>query len=269
MDYRAGVEVVPAMAGTAADTATGVVFHDRGRDGVRQADEPGVEGVLVSNGREVVRTDADGTHALPAYDDMTVMMQEPAGFDVPVDATGVPQFFYVHKPDGTPEDLRYGGLAPTGPLPAAINFPLVRTAPAERFSRVAVGDTRPYSNTEVGYVRDAVPRNLLARDLGDARCLLLLGDVMGDDLGLLPRFKDMMSVVGLPQDYEHGNHDYHAGSDEHSADSWRRLYGPNDYAFEIGEVVFVALDNVVHPCGAADMRRPGREDCSDRNASPT
>ena len=147
----------------------------------------------------------------------------------------------------------------------------MRTAPAERFSRVAVGDTRPYSNTEVGYVRDAVPRNLLARDLGDARCLLLLGDVMGDDLGLLPRFKDMMSVVGLPQDYVHGNHDYDydAGSDDHSADSWRRLYGPNDYAFEIGEVVFVALDNVVHPCGAADMRRPGREDCSDRNASPT
>jgi hypothetical protein len=263
-DYQGTVEVVPATTGDAADTARGVVFHDLSRDGVRQADEPGVEGVLVSNGRDVVRTDEDGAYALPVFDDMTVMVQEPAGFDVPVNADGVPQFFYIHKPDGTPEDLRYGGLPPTGPLPAAINFPLVRTATAARFSCVAMGDTQPYSNTEVGYVRDTIPRNLLAHDLADARCLLLLGDVMGDDLGLLPRFMEMMSVVGLPQYYVHGNHDYDfdASSDAHSADSWRRLYGPNYYAFEIGEVVFVALDNVVYPCGEDDAG-PGREECTD------
>ena len=270
MDYVATVDVAPAMAGTSADTATGVVFDDLSRDGVRQADEPGVAGVLVSNGREVVRTGADGSYALPAYADMSVMVQEPAGFDVPVNADGVPQFFYTHKPDGTPGELRYGGLAPTGPLPAAINFPLVRTARAERFSCVAMGDTQPYSHTEVGYVRDGIARNLVDRDLTDARCLLLLGDVMGDDLGLLPRFMDMMSVVGLPQYYVHGNHDYDfdAGSDAHSADSWRRLYGPNYYAFEIGEVLFVALDNVVYPCGEDDVG-PGREDCTDPAEGPT
>ncbi len=270
MDYVADVDTVSAMAGTAADTATGVVFEDLSRDGVRQADEPGVAGVVVSNGRDVVRTDADGAYQLPVFDDMTVMVQEPAGYDVPVNAHGVPQFFYIHKPDGTPENLRYGGLEPTGPLPAAINFPLVRTERAERFACVAMGDTQPYSNTEVGYVRDGIARNLLARDLDDARCLLLLGDVMGDDLGLLPRFLDMMSVTGLPQYYIHGNHDYDfdASADAHSADSWRRLYGPNYYAFEIGDVMFVALDNVVYPCGEDDAG-PGREDCTDPAEGPT
>jgi len=270
-DYQASVHVVPAMAGATAATATGSVFHDLSRDGVRQADEPGVAGVVVSNGRDVVRTDDDGAYALPVFDDMTVMVQEPAGWDVPVDDDGVPQFFYIHKPAGTPEDLRYGGLAPTGPLPAEINFPLVRRERADSFSCVAMGDTQPYSNTEVGYVRDSIARNLLARDLSDTRCMLLLGDVMGDDLGLLPRFLDMMSITGLPQYYVHGNHDYDfdANSDAHSADSWRRLYGPNYYAFEIGDVLFVALDNVVYPCGKEDAQRPGREACTDPAEGPT
>ncbi len=80
--------------------------------------------------------------------------------------------------------------------------------------------------------------------------MILLGDVMGDDLGLLPRFKQMMSAVGLPQYYVHGNHDYDfdATDDAHSADTWRREYGPAYYSFDIGDVHFVVLDNVVYPC---------------------
>lgn len=268
MDYVAGIHVVPADGNSAADTVTGAVFHDLSRDGIRQDDEPGIAGVLVSNGREVVVTDVDGSYALPVYDNMTVMATEPAAWDVPVNEDGVPQFFYHHKPEGTPRTLRYGGLPATGPLPAAINFPMIRSDVTEDFTCVAMGDTQPYSNTEVGYVRDSIVDGLLSHDL-DASCMLLLGDVMGDDLGLLPRFMDVMSVVGLPQYYIHGNHDYDfdATSDEDSADSWRNIYGPNYYSFEIGEVLFVALDNVVYPCGPDDAG-PGREVCTEAGAAP-
>ncbi|MCG8592629.1 MAG: metallophosphoesterase [Proteobacteria bacterium] len=54
------VGVAPAAA-----EMTGVVFEDRDRDGVRDARERGRAGVAVSNGREVVRTDADGRYTLP------------------------------------------------------------------------------------------------------------------------------------------------------------------------------------------------------------
>ncbi len=271
MDYVASIDIV-ASGGEPPAMASGTVFEDLSRDGVRQDDEPGIAGVIVSNGREAVRTDDRGRYELPAFDDMTVMVSEPAGYDTPVNDDGVPQFFYIHKPRGTPEDLRYGGLPPTGPLPAAINFPLIRDPGAtDRFSCLAMGDTQPYSNTEIGHVRDGVLKDLLRHDLSDARCMLLLGDVMGDDLGLLPRFMDLFSVVGLPQYYIHGNHDFDfdATSDAHSADSWRRIYGPAYYSFEIGEVLFVALDNVIYPCGEEHLGPGGRDACVDPEAEPT
>ena len=267
-DYVADIHVVAASvdgAGTEADSVSGTVFHDLSRDGVRQDDEPGVAGVIVSNGRDVTQTSSDGSYRLPVFDNMTVMVQEPAAWDVPTDENGVPQFFYHHKPGGTPEPLRYGGLAPTGPLPQAINFPMARTGADNQFSCVMMGDTQPYSNTEIGYVREGVLDSLLDRDLAQAECVVMLGDVMGDDLSLLPRFMNLWSVLGLPQYYIHGNHDYDfdATSDAHSADSWRQIYGPNYYSFEIGNAVFIALDNVVYPCGPEDDGPGGRNACAD------
>lgn len=261
-DYVAGIE----SYGEAADagTARGTVFLDRSQDGMRQDDEPGIEGVIVSNGRDVTVTDADGRWELPAFDNMTLMVTKPSGYATPTNADGVPQFFYHHKPDGTPEPLRYGGLEPTGPLPEAVNFPLVERDEPESFRCVAMGDTQPYSNEEIGWVRDGTLASLLARDdLGDVPCMLLLGDVMGDDLELLPRLMNVFSVLGIPQYYVHGNHDFDfdATDDAHSADSWRQIYGPNYYAFEIGQVFFVALDNVVYPCTEADRADDDRANC--------
>jgi hypothetical protein len=261
VDYKASIDVVrgrDTRARRAADTVTGAVFHDRNMDGKHQRRrEPGVEGVLVSNGREVVQTDAEGAYELPVYDDMTVFVTKPADWTVPTDDDNVPQMAYNHKPAGSPE-LRFGGLEPTGPLPRAINFPMIPARQTDEFSCVVMGDTQPYSNTEVGYVRDSIVTDLLARDLVDAECMLLLGDVMGDDLGLLPRFKNMMSAVGLPQYYVHGNHDYDfdATDDADSADTWRREYGPAYYSFDIGDVHFVMLDNVVYPCTAEEDLPP-------------
>ncbi|MGL4238784.1 calcineurin-like phosphoesterase C-terminal domain-containing protein [Tabrizicola sp.] len=268
--YVADIHTVPATAGQTADMARGAVFHDLSRDGVRQEDEPGIGGVIVSNGRDAVKTGPDGAYELPVFDNMTVMVVKPADYDTPVNADGVPQFSYVHKPAGTPQKFRYGGIAPTGPLPVEINFPLLRRPVGEEFSCVAMGDTQPYSNTEVGYVRDSVLDSILRQDYQGVECQLLLGDVMGDDLGLLPRFMDIMSVTGFPQYYIHGNHDYDfdALSDADSADSWRTLYGPNYYAFEIGKVFFVALDNVVFPCTAAEAKPGDRERCGSTEGNP-
>jgi hypothetical protein len=240
------------------------VFLDLSRDGARQQGEPGLPGVIVSNGRDAVATDAEGRYDLPVFDNMTVMVTKPAGYATPTNADGVPQFFRHHLPAGTPEALRYGGIPATGALPADINFPLVRQPEGDRFSCVTMGDTQPYSGAELGFLRDGMLTTVLNRDLSDARCMLLLGDVMGDDLGLLPRHMTMMSAARLPLWYVHGNHDFDfdASTDEHSADSWRQIYGPNYYAFEIGKVFFIALDNVVYPCTAADARDDDRRDCA-------
>ena len=50
MDYVANVDVQRGEASPVE--ATGVVFHDLSSDGMRHGDEPGVAGVIVTNGRD-------------------------------------------------------------------------------------------------------------------------------------------------------------------------------------------------------------------------
>lgn len=71
-DYMAGIDLVRGAA--APEMAAGSVFHDLSRDGVRQDDEPGIANVIVSNGRDVTTTDAEGRYSLPVFDNMTVMV---------------------------------------------------------------------------------------------------------------------------------------------------------------------------------------------------
>ena len=150
-------------AGTAADgaTARGTVFLDADRDSTPDPGERGVAGVLVSNGREVVATGADGSYEIPAYDDMNLFITKPAGYAVPVSDEMVPRFAYIHKVAGSPP-LRYGGIEPTGPLPREINFPLIEDPVGDRFRCLAFGDP-PYNLRVHQRHRPGAPEN--PRDL--------------------------------------------------------------------------------------------------------
>lgn len=231
-------------------TIAGVVFDDANHNGRLDAGERGVAGVKVSNSREVVLTDKAGRYALPVRADMAVFVIQPSGWRVPTDARWVPRFAYQHKPAGTPKALRYGGLPPTGPLPSAINFPIIPTKTGQNFDCAVLGDVQPASNIEIGYVRDSLVRELVNAPKKPA-CLLALGDIVSDDLHLIPRTAEVMGSIGVPQWWVQGNHDYDhdADHDIDSSDTWRRLYGPNNYAFEMGQAVFIVLDNVSFPCG--------------------
>jgi hypothetical protein len=244
----------------------GVVFDDRNGDGQRQADEPGVAGVKVSNGLEVVQTARDGSYALPVHDDMSVMVIQPQGWLVPTNDHGVARFFYTHKPQGSASALRFGGLAPTGPLPEGIDFALTRRdGPDGAFRCAVIGDAQAYSNDEVGYFRDSALVDVLTMGLGAGDCMIYLGDVVGDDLDLLDRIMALGGQVGVPQWFVFGNHDmdFDATTPADRADTWRSKVMPDYYAFEIGDVLFVALNNIVYPCGEVDAQRPGRERCVD------
>jgi hypothetical protein len=263
IDYKATVEVTGSNYSTdkyddtdqndkddsAGDLVTGWVFKDRNRNGVMDRRERGIKNVMVSNGREVVLTDKHGFYLLPAYQGMTVFVTKPAGFEVPVDEYNVPQFSYHHMPDGSP-DLRFGGLPATGPLPQEVNFPLIKGKKKKKFKMIVIGDTQPYSNNEVGYVRDTLANEFASMNMHNVEGIIVEGDVVGDDLGLYPRFKQILSVANVPQYFVPGNHDldFDAPSDANSFDTFKREWGPAYYSFDIGEVHFITLDNVQYPC---------------------
>lgn len=259
-------EIIPAGSGQAASpVVAGTVFEDLNGDGRLQAGEPGVPGVKVSNGLAVVLTDDSGAYQLPVRPDMNLTVVQPSGWEVPVDERMVPQFFHVHKEGGSPHELRFGGLPDTGPAPRAVNFPLRRKPDSGSFRAAVIGDSQTYSNMEVSYFRDSAVRDLLEAPGQAPDLMLYVGDVVGDDLGLLDRLLRVGAAAGAPQWLVHGNHDvdFDAVSDADSSDSWRRIYGPQYYAFEVGRVLFVVLDNVVYPCDETDMVLPGREFCND------
>lgn len=255
-------EIIPGANG--GETVFGFVFEDANGDGRHDDDEDGIEGVIVSNGLDVTTTDADGRYEIEVRQDMDLSIVQPSGWRVPTDERLVPQFSYVHKQGGTPGDFRFGGLDDTGPAPEQVNFPLQAMADADAFKCVMMGDSQAYSGHETSMYRDSAVTDLLGQEFDEADCLFYIGDVTGDDLDLLDRIFEVGAAAGLPQWAVAGNHDYDfdAESDADSLDSWRRIWGPANFAFEIGDILFVGLDNIIYPCGADEAAAgPGREAC--------
>jgi hypothetical protein len=274
--YRGHVEVVRDDNGTPdsqdASVLTGTVFVDRDRDSSSDAGERGLGGVVVSNGRDVVTTDAQGRYELPVYDNMTVFITQPAGYQVPVDESNVAQFHYNHLPEGSP-DLRYGGIAPTGPVPAAVNFPVVKT-PLTQWQKqqcVIAGDLQTYNKTEVGYARKGAISDLAQRDDYQGCGALFIGDVVGDDLSLYPDVKGLTGMLNGPVRFLPGNHDldFDAATAEHSFDTFRAKLAPAYYSYDVGRAHVVALNTVRYPCTPevdnTDGLRPG---CNDPENNP-
>jgi len=248
-----------ADASSAAETQRGYVFADRNDNGIRDPGETGVAGVALSNGSGVVRSDAQGRYALSIAPGQTAFVIKPAGWRFPPGADGLPAFWRHHVPHADPRRLRYGGLAPTGPLPREFDFALREEAiPPQRRQdglRVLVmADPQAKSEVDVDYyARDIVApvrsgargaqRTRQVADLG-----LTLGDVVDDDLSLYPALNRITAALAVPWLHVPGNHDrdLDAVRDEDSLLGFRQVYGPDTYAWEEPEAVFVALDDVIH-----------------------
>ena len=246
----AGVIVVRPTADAGArnlvqaeQTATGIVFEDRNRNGERDEGESGVRGVSVSNGRDVVQTDRDGRYSLTVDNETILFITKPSGYMVPVNDVQLPQFYYIHYPDGSMFPTEFPGIEPTGPLPASVDFPIFKQQEASRFEAVVFADPQTRSHGELDdFEQDVVPELVgTDSDLG-----LTLGDVVNDNLALFPRHNQIVSKIGIPWWNLPGNHDinFDVPDDEHSTDTYKSVFGPIDYSFDVGAVHFINLDNV-------------------------
>jgi len=271
--YRGAPQVVPAEEGQESDTISGAVYVDADRDSVKDEGEKGLAGVAVSNGRDIDETDRWGRYELPALENMTVFVTQPRGYQVPVDDDNVAQFHYHHLPEGSPEELRYGGLEPTGPLPAAVNFGVVRSPETQAREQhcIMAGDLQTYDTDEVEYARKGAMKDMAERDDYTGCGPLFLGDVVGDDLSLYPDIRELMRDVNGPVRFLPGNHDldYDASSDEHSFDTYKQNLGPTYYSYDVGQTHIVALDTVRYPCTPEVDNAEGLlPECADPERSP-
>jgi len=230
---------------TAIRMVSGTVYENRSGGGRRAASDPGIPGVLVSNGRDVTKTDAGGRYTLPIDDESIIFVIKPTGYAVPLDDQMLPRFYYIHQPGGSPTDIdfRYRGIDPTGPLPDSVDFPLTKTDEPQKFDVILFTDPQPESAVEVDFIRDDVVNALIG---AKAAFGLTAGDIMFDDLSLFPRLNRIIAQIGVPWYNIGGNHDlnYEAADAKYSRETFKRTYGPPSYAFEYGGALFLMLDNV-------------------------
>jgi hypothetical protein len=226
----------------AGNQVKGIVFNDQNRNLQLDAGEKGIPGVLVSNQREVVKTDDQGRYSLPLDERTIIFVIKPAEYDLPVNSRNLPQFYYIHYPKGSPP-LKYKGVDPTGPLPPSVNFPLYPSKTGDNFEVIVFGDPQPASNEEVEYIRDDIIPELSGTS---ALFGITLGDIIFDNPDLYDYYLDINSQIGIPFYHVPGNHDenYDVPDDELAMETFKRYFGPNYYAFQYGKTYFIVLDDV-------------------------
>ena len=239
------VSSTPAWA--QSGSVSGRVYHERDGKAGRGATDPGLGGVQVSNGRDIVRTGPDGSYRLPVQPGDTVFIIKPDGYQLARAEDGLPAFWKHYMPQAA-APLRYGGIAPTTTPLAAYDFALspVRHESKRGFQMLVFTDPQTASMTDVGYYERAIVAPLAGKTR--ARMGTTLGDIANDDLSLYPAINKVTTQLGVPWFHVPGNHDldFDAGSDARSLDSWRAVYGPDTYAVEEGGASFLFLDDVVY-----------------------
>lgn len=247
-----------AQLGAAAhghEHAKGKVFEDTNGNQVLDEGESGIEGIRVSNGKDIVLTDAAGNYEIDIDSDSIVFVIKPRGWMTPLNAVNLPQFYYIHKPAGSPE-TKYPGVAPTGPLPESINFPLHKQDEPDQFRALLFGDTQPRNVQEVEYMAHDIVEQVVAENNHDASLGITLGDIVFDDLSVFGPHNQAVALIGLPWYNVIGNHDLNmdAPNDKLSDETFESIYGPNYYSFDYGTVHFLVLDDVQWHGAEGDKR---------------
>ncbi|MDZ7332218.1 MAG: calcineurin-like phosphoesterase family protein [candidate division KSB1 bacterium] len=223
---------------------SGTVFEDANKNLKYDKGERGLPGVRVSNQQDVVVTDAQGRYRLPIDDETIIFIIKPIGYTIPTNEKQLPQFYYIHQPKGSPDaNFKHKGLAPTGKLPASLDFPLFKTDEPDRFEVIVFSDPQPRNHQEIDYIRDDVVAELIGTN---ALFGITLGDITFDDLSLYDRYNQIVAQIGIPFYNVPGNHDmnYDAADDRYSLETFKRHFGPSYYSFDVGKVHFIVLDVV-------------------------
>lgn len=223
-------------------TAQGVVFNDANQNGIQDAREKGLANVCVSNGIEVVKTDPQGKYQIPVEENAIIFIIKPSGWKTPMNALNQPQFYYIHKPEGSPQ-TKYPGVSPTGPLPAKINFPLYASYENDKFTAVFLGDPQTGSGPYVDYFLHDIVEEVAGVE---ASFVATLGDNGANRLDVYPALRQAYALMGKPVYPTLGNHDenFDVAGDKYSTETFQKFFGPPYYSYNYGKVHFIVLDDV-------------------------
>lgn len=200
-------------------SVTGVVFNDLNTNGVYDAGEPGIQGVHVSNGMDIVTTDSAGRYN--------------CGINVEQF-----RFVFVTTPAGYGNTTAFYHPITSAQTKYVCNFGL-RTA-SERarseFSFVHVSDVH-YDATDVRVAIDDDLAETLSLN-SDAAFIIASGDLVadGESRQLYHNYCLATKLLPIPVYNVIGNHDF-------PLKNYEEFLGPACYSFDYGQTHFVVLNS--------------------------
>ncbi len=220
----------------------------------------------VSDGRNIVTTDADGHFTIETDKANGYLFAiTPSGYEPATSNVNRPKFWQLlTAPADTDEE---------------VNFKL-RKIDDKRFAFITLADIQigNHRNDVHVFSTKSVPdinRTIAGlRQKGLEPIALTLGDQSWD----LYWHKNNYALPEALADLEKiecqvynviGNHDHNprVAGDRHSSDTWRKLVGPNYYSFNKGDIHFVILDNVNYINDGATLEKTGKRNYTDSVSS--
>lgn len=223
-----------------AYAATDTIKARRGMNLVGQVNVDGKprQGVVVSDGKSVVTTDAQGIYQMHTAGRQHVFISVPPDCEIPL-AGGLPLFYatITENPDSAP--VHY----------ARRDFEL-KSAPVKRhWSLMVIADPQVGTPDITDFRTDVMPRiREMAPALGPDTYAIALGDLVWNAPHLYDLYKEEMGSTGIPTFAVIGNHDHneYVHCDTHSDREFRTAMGPTYYSVNIGDCHLVALDDVLY-----------------------
>ncbi|UVI33524.1 outer membrane protein assembly factor BamB family protein [Paenibacillus spongiae] len=230
--------IKPVFALDTDAVVTGTVFKDKDADGVKDANEPGIAGMSVSDGKEFTKTDDEGNYSLTVdtarrLGDI-VFVNVPSGYKVPVNKDKTPQF-YKQLGELQPNEQRvqdFGLLI--APETAKPDFNFANAADVH----VQAGSAN-YKERFIGQIEQ------INNSTEKPAFIAVSGDLTNRATD--QEFLDYMAgtaVSKIPVYPAVGNHDVTPGPDYRTRiDRYRMYLGPEWYSFDYGNRHFVTLEN--------------------------
>lgn len=214
---------------------------------VASADGKPLAGVIVSDGVRVTQTDTEGMYALDSDKELGyVFISIPSGYITAADACAIPQFFArTAKPAGQSEQHDFT-LTPVDNT----RHTVIAATDHHLADRESLDVTQ--FTAEGGFIDDV---KAVAAATASPVYSICMGDMSWDEYWhkrnfMLPEFRRLYERYTFPCPVFNamGNHDNdpYCASDEAASAAFRREIGPTYYSFNLGQLHYVVLDNIVY-----------------------
>lgn len=210
--------------------------------GVVYAEGVGVAGVVVSDGFEVTKTDANGIYYLPsAKKGRYVFVSIPSNYEVAT-TMNAPQFFQQLKQAAHIVEIKDFELKPVN---------------NDKHVVMVLGDMHlakrndDLNQFQQGILPDLNQSIQAYKNAGNKVYALTLGDMTWDTYWQsnkygLPEYFQEMNKINAMVFNTMGNHDNDPSftNDWNAEDKFREIIGPTYYSFNLGRVHYIVLDNI-------------------------